>query len=81
MNKVRQLDWDNIPHFHLKPIKPQVKHFHSSFQNTRLKETILARLRTGHTQITHGFLSDKEEPPICHHCPQRVPDKKSNAKR
>ena len=70
MNRVRQLYWDDIPHFYLKPIKPQVKDFHSSFQNTRLKETILARLRTGHTHITHGFLFDKEEPPICHHCPQ-----------
>ncbi|XP_026811214.1 uncharacterized protein LOC113552556 [Rhopalosiphum maidis] len=29
------------------------------------KETVLNRLRIGHTRITHGFLMARKEPPIC----------------
>ncbi|KAL4147877.1 hypothetical protein QTP88_002209 [Uroleucon formosanum] len=37
-----------------------------NLQNTNLnrkKDTVLNRLRTGHTRITHGFLMAREEPP------------------
>ena len=39
--------------------------------NTSLKrkeETVLNRLRIGHTQLTHGYLMAKEEPPACEVC-------------
>jgi hypothetical protein len=39
--------------------------------NTSLKrkeETILNRLRIGHTRLTHGYLMVKEEPPTCEIC-------------
>jgi len=34
----------------------------------RKEDTVLNRLRTGHTRITHGFLMAKEEPPSCQTC-------------
>eukprot|EP00102_Acyrthosiphon_pisum_P009837 XP_003248683.1 PREDICTED: uncharacterized protein LOC100573436 [Acyrthosiphon pisum] len=35
---------------------------------TRKEETVLNRLRIGHTRITHGFLMAREDPPICQTC-------------
>jgi kelch-like protein 2/3 len=35
---------------------------------TRKEETILARLHTGHTYLTHVYLLKREEPPWCHAC-------------
>jgi len=34
----------------------------------RKEDTVLNRLRIGHTSITHGFLMAKEEPSICQTC-------------
>ena len=63
-----QEDWERNPHFHLYPIKPILQHWHSSNQDNRLKEILLARLRTGHTNLTHVYLFGRTPPPICHRC-------------
>lgn len=34
----------------------------------RKEDTVLNRLRIGHTKITHRFLIAREEPPICKTC-------------
>ncbi|KAL5237162.1 hypothetical protein ACI65C_004572 [Semiaphis heraclei] len=34
----------------------------------RKEETVINRLRIGHTIVTHGFLMAKEKPPICTNC-------------
>ena len=66
--KLRQSDWDVNPHFHLHQIKPKIGHFTTSHQNTRNKERILARLRIGHTALTHSYIIERRPPPICHKC-------------
>ena len=66
-----QRDWDITNHYYFHPIKPKLGHWSSSFQNTRLKEIILARLRLGHTKLTHSHLIENRRPSQCHRC--RVP--------
>ena len=63
-----QRDWDETPHPHLHPIKPILKQTISSNQDNREKERIIARLRLGHTLITHSFIMDKTPPPNCYKC-------------
>lgn len=66
--KSLQYDWNLIAHYHLHPIKPTLGHWTSSHQMDRKKEVMLARLRLGHTKITHNFILYNEPPPICHKC-------------
>jgi ribonuclease HI len=63
-----QDDWDRNPHFHFHPIKPTLEYWSSTNQHSRLKEILLARLRLGHTRLTHSYLFDRCPPPICHRC-------------
>ena len=37
-------------------------------RNIRQEEVVLARLRIGHTKITHAYLLKREEPPYCFGC-------------
>ena len=66
-----QFDWDVNPHPFLHPIKPKAQYWPSTNQNTRRKETILARLRTGHTRLTHSYITDGETPTACQTCNRR----------
>ena len=68
LTKLRQFDWDVNPHFHLHQIKPKIGHFATSHQNTKNKERILARLRIGHTALTHNYIIEQSPPPTCHKC-------------
>ena len=63
-----QFDWDMVNHFHLHPIKPEIQHWSSCHQNTRLKEIILARLRLGHTKLTHSHITENRPPSNCTRC-------------
>ena len=63
-----QLVWDLNPHYHLHQIKPRMGHWPSSNRNTKLQEIILARLRVGHTSLTHYHIFEHSPPPICHRC-------------
>lgn len=63
-----QRDWDQTQHYHLYPIKPILGHWPSSHQHTRLKEILIARLRLGHTKITHLYIINHEPHPICNTC-------------
>ena len=66
---LRQFDWDANPHHHLHAIKPHIGHFSSSHQNTRLKETVLAKLRIGHTKLTHThYFRNPKDPIPCYKC-------------
>ena len=38
------------------------------FQNIRKEEVVLARLRLGHTRVTHSYLLQGEEQPRCVGC-------------
>ena len=68
LTKLRQFDWDTFPHYHAHPIHPKIGLFKSANQNTRLKETVIARLRIGHCILTHAHLYHNEPPPTCPHC-------------
>ena len=66
-----QFDWNTVNHFHLHRIKPTLGHWPSAHQNTRLKEILLARLRLGHTKITHSHIIEQRPPSSCHRCRTR----------
>ena len=53
----------------LRKIKSTVCQWPTSFQKNRRWEVVLARLRLGHTRLTHGFLMERmPEPPKCTRC-------------
>merc|ERR1712030_64704 len=62
------MGWDSADR-HLCAIKPKIAHWQSAFQANRRWETILCRLRIGHTRLTHGYHMSGAEAPICEHCP------------
>ena len=49
-------------------IKPNLGFWPSSNRKSRTEETALARLRIGHTYITHSFIIDKHPQPRCARC-------------
>ena len=53
-------------------IKQDVDVWTSSFHKHRRKEVVLARLRIGHTLLTHGYLMEKGNAPICSNCQQNM---------
>src|SRR5678815_3745258 len=52
----------------LRNIKPSIGEWSSSHRRKRFHEVILARLRTGHTNITHSHYMSRDPPPICKFC-------------
>ena len=46
-------------------IKPNIGSSQSVVRNVRLEEVVLARIRIGHTRITHSYLLNREEQPQC----------------
>ena len=57
----------------LRTVKPVVGRWSSSCQKNRLLEVVLARLRLGHTNLTHGFLMSRTDPPSCPFCSTSCP--------
>ena len=41
-------------------------------RTNRKEETVMARLHSGHSFITHSFLLKGEEPPVCIGCDQHL---------
>jgi ribonuclease HI len=59
----------------LRSIKPHLARWPSSSQRCRLFEVILARLRIGHTRLTHGYLMCRDtwgNPPWCQTCDVQI---------
>lgn len=52
----------------LKTIKTDIRPWNSSSRDNRREEVVLARIRIGHTRLTHLHLITKEPPPRCQHC-------------
>lgn len=61
-------EWHSVRENKLREVKPTAKAWASSTNNDRKREVIIARLRIGHTRLTHGHLMAKSEPPICETC-------------
>jgi len=64
------VDWEQESNNKLKEICPSLPtQFYSGGKN-RKEQTVLTRLRLGHTYVTHSHLLRGEEPPWCHACDQ-----------
>ena len=53
---------------HLRRIRPTVKSWHGDVCLGRRAETKIARLRIGHTRLTHGYYMSRTRPPECTGC-------------
>ena len=63
-----QTSWNNNIGNKLLDIKPTIGEYQSVVQNIRREEVVLARLRLGHTRVTHSYLLQGEEHPQCVGC-------------
>ena len=63
-----QTSWNNSIGNKLLDIKPTIGEYQSVVRNIRREEVVLARLRLGHTRVTHSYLLQGEEPPQCVGC-------------
>ena len=63
-----QSSWNETCFNKLKEIEPVVNHHRIVPKLSRRDEIILARLRIGHTRLTHSYLLKREERPYCIRC-------------
>ena len=63
-----QTSWNNSIGNKLLDIKPTIGEYQSVVRNIRKEEVVLARLRLGHTRVTHSYLLQGEEQPQCVGC-------------
>ncbi|KAL1446594.1 hypothetical protein WDU94_006599 [Cyamophila willieti] len=75
LNMFMKKKWKNIytrewlrTNKHLRFIKQDVIYWSSSNRKKRTEEVVLARLRIGHTRISHSYLMERKERPICDLC-------------
>ncbi len=67
--KLRQTEWDNITYNKLKAIKPTINTATKLCNlKNRHEESVMYRIRIGHTFLTHGYLIKREAPPECNFC-------------
>ncbi|KAG1655164.1 RNA-directed DNA polymerase from mobile element jockey [Nymphon striatum] len=65
-----QSKWDGEINNKLHAIKPKLGEWALSYRKLRKEESILCRLRVGHTYLTHSFLLRNEAQPVCGRCQQ-----------
>ena len=63
-----QTSWNNSIGNKLLEIKPTIGKHQSVVRNIRKEGVVLARLRLGHTRVTHSYLLLGEEHPQCVGC-------------
>ena len=63
-----QTCWTSVSHNKLRTIKPSISPWSVSSHRNRRWEVVLARLRIGHTRLTHSHLMSSAPPPICTSC-------------
>ena len=63
-----QTSWNYSIGNKLLDIKPTIGEYQSVVRNIRKEEVVLARLRLGHTRVTHSYLLQGEEHPQCVGC-------------
>ena len=56
----------------LHEVKPDIETWTSSCRSNRLEEKILAKLRIGHTYLTHSHIYSQARRPICNTCNQTL---------
>lgn len=67
-----QEEWLNVTDNKLRKVKSTVSQWTTSFHRNRHWEVNLARLRLGHTRLTHGHLMENKPPPQCTNCRTRL---------
>ena len=69
-DKLWQKDWDQEVEVNnkLQQLYPKLSEKLPSHCNNRKEQTVLTRLKLGHSWFTHGYLLRGEEPPFCHAC-------------
>jgi kelch-like protein 2/3 len=60
--------WRGLMGNKLREVKDTVQPWETSNRKSRTEEVILARLRIGHTKVTHGFLLRGDAPDECDSC-------------
>ena len=63
-----QKSWDNQTQNKLHEIQEAIGEWPTGYRSIRREEVILARLRIGHTHITHSHLLKGEDAPVCQSC-------------
>ena len=63
-----QTSWNNSIGNKFLDIKPTIGEYQSVVRNIRKEEVVLARLRLGHTRVTHSYLLQGEEQLQCVGC-------------
>ena len=63
-----QADWDEEVYNKFHAILPKLDENLPSFCTSRKEESVLTRLRIGHTFYTHNFILKREDPPFCFAC-------------
>lgn len=64
--------WDGCNANKLHEIHPSIGEWHHSNRKSRREETTLARLRIGHSHLTHAYLLRGEQAPECDLCGQQL---------
>ena len=68
-NRFWQKTWTtNGVRTQLHQIKPKIGYWSSSNRHSRLEEKTLAKLRIGHTYLTHSFIFAQQQRPVCSQC-------------
>jgi hypothetical protein len=69
-----QDEWTATRNKKLRALKPRIEVWQFSFSSIRKEEVLLARLRIGHTRLTHGHLLGGDAAPLCVLCglPPRI---------
>ena len=60
--------WSHLTGNKLRTVKPTVHPWSNPHHKNRRWETVLARLRLGHTRLTHSYLMSRSPPDLCSHC-------------
>ena len=69
VSRAAQDNWDvETKGRHTHKIKPFLKKWASGSCDSRIKEVVLARLRIGHTRLTHEYILDRGPPSSCLQC-------------
>ncbi|MCU7800748.1 MAG: reverse transcriptase-like protein [gamma proteobacterium symbiont of Lucinoma myriamae] len=67
VNHKCQSNWDNQIYNKLHEIKPDFNSKENFILN-RKEQTVITRCRIGHTRLSHAFILNNEQPPICIPC-------------
>lgn len=68
INKCRKNEWINIVNNKLREIKNDPFKRYFTTGRSRREGSVLCRLQIGHTKLTHRYLIERNEIPICNFC-------------